>query len=124
MKIMRETDPGEEETARMKRAKRALDTRGKSSEPSFLRPHKVQKQDLIAVDEEDGPVQVNVQSTVYRPPWGFRKMDSVVGSTKHSMDWSLNSITPVDYKDFVTGGNMLENEYLGAQALASVCFSF
>lgn len=44
----------------------------------------------------------------------------MVGSTNHSMDWSLNSITPPDYKDMVLNGGIGESESLGAQAIAVV----
>lgn len=43
-----------------------------------------------------------------------------MGSTKHSMDWSLNSITPPDYKDLVLNGGIGESEALGSQAIAAV----
>jgi hypothetical protein len=120
--IVAAAPPPTDETSRMLRAKRNADPRGKELEPSFLRPHKKQKDNLKYTDIAglDGASQVNVQSSVFRPSWGFRKQDSVVGSTKHSMDWSLNAITPPDYRDFVLNGDVGESESLGAQSLAAV----
>jgi hypothetical protein len=117
-----ENAPPDNETTRMARAKRDADPRGKDTEPSFLRPHKKQRDNLKFGDIAglEGSSQVNVQSSVFRPTWGFRKKDTVVGSTKHAMDWSLNSITPPDYKDLVLGGNIDQAESLGSQAIAAV----
>lgn len=114
--------PIDDETSRMARAKRGIDPRGRETEPAFLRPHKSQKgnlkfSDLVGLE---GASQVNIQSSVFRPSWGFRKQDTVVGSTKHAMDWSLNTITPPDYKDLVLNGGLEESEALGSQAIAAV----
>ena len=119
---MEAAPPPTDETSRMARAKRGIDPRGKDTEPSFLRPHKMQKgnlrySDLVGLE---GSSQVNVQSLVFRPTWGFRKKDTVVGSTKHAMDWSLNSITPPDYRDLVLNGGIDDSESLGSQAIAAV----
>lgn len=43
-----------------------------------------------------------------------------MGSTKHFMDWSYNSITPHDFRDIVTSSDLSRVEHMGAQAMATV----
>ena len=107
--------PKEGETGRQKRARLNQDPRGKPDAPVFLRPH-------VPTTElgDDGiPPQ---KGAVFRPNWGFRKGDTIVGSTQHSMDWSYHSITPHDYTDIVTSSDLSKIEHMGTQALATVCF--
>jgi hypothetical protein len=114
--------PGEK-TSRMKRAERSQDPRDQEEDPAFLRKHKEQKRDDLRYSDiaaRGEGSQVDVKSAVYRPNWGFRKQDSVVGSTKHAVDWSKNSLTTPDYRDFVLNGGIGEAESLGCQALATV----
>ena len=100
-----------EETSRMKRHSAKKDVRARPTEPSFLRPLEV------AEPEVSRP-----RTACFKPNWGFRKQDTVVGDTKHAKDWSLHSITPCDYKDIVLGKELETIELLGAQAMAAVCF--
>ena len=95
----------------MKRASAKKDTRARPTEPSFLRPLEV-----------EDPIEASrPRSACFKPNWGFRKQDTVVGDTKHAKDWSLHSITPCDYKDIVLGKELETIELLGAQAMAVVC---
>ena len=110
------TLPVVEETARMKKARLAsLDTRGKPDAPIFLR----KQADAVGEGSSGGPP---LASGSFQPSWGFRRQDSVVGSTKHSMDWSLHSITPPDFRDIVVGSDLSRVEHMGAQAIATVSF--
>ena len=109
--------PKDGETGRQKRHRLNQDTRGKPDAPAFLRPHQP--------DNPLGDDGVLPKGPVFRPNWGFRRGDSVIGSTKHSMDWSFHSVTPHDYTDIVTSADLSKVEHLGTQALATVLsFSF
>ena len=112
------TLPVVEETERMKKARLAgLDTRGKPIEPSFLRKHK----ELAVGGSSDAAVESGpVETGAFHPSCGFRRQDSVIGSTKHSMDWSYHSITPYDYGDIVLSSDLSRVEHMGAQAMATV----
>lgn len=110
------TVPPTEETGRMKRLKTKYDPREAREIPQFLRAHS----GASGADAGGKPPK----SLAFQPAWGFRKTDSVLGSTQHSADWSLHSITPVDYKDVVLDADMEGIESLGSQSLASVRFSF
>ena len=98
----------------MKRARIGTDDRGVPSEPSFLRGCATQ---LPEVD----PIVAPAKSSAFKPAWGLRKQDSVVGSSIHAKEWSLHSIPPCDYKDIVLGTDPEVSEQMGAQALATVC---
>ena len=106
-----------EETRKMKRARIGTDDRGVPSEPSFLRGCTTQ---LPEVE----PIVAPAKSSAFKPAWGLRKQDSVVGSSIHAKEWSLHSIPPCDYKDIVLGTDPEVSEQMGAQALATVCFHF
>ena len=62
--------------------------------------------------------------SAWRPSWGLRAKDSVVGSTRHAKDWSCFGIPPCDYKDIVTATNMDVVESMCAQAIATVFIPF
>lgn len=82
------------ETGRMKRD--IKDPRDTPEEPSFFRKH----------PEGSKAEAPGTPRGSFRPAWGFRKQDTVVGSTEHAKDWSLHSITPCDYKDMVVKGEL------------------
>lgn len=71
--------PKEGETARQKRARLNMNPQAKLDAPTFLRPHVPENE--LGDDESLQP-----KGAVIRPNWGFRKGDSVAGSTKHSMN--------------------------------------
>lgn len=102
----------------MKKARLAsLDTRGKPTELSFLRKHmEPAGEGSTGARLESGPAAFGS----FQPSWGFRSQDSVVGSTKHSMDWSYHSITPHNYRDIVICSDLSQVEHMGAQAMAKV----
>ena len=110
--------PKDGETGRQKWHRLNQDPRGKPDAPIFLRPHQLENSHGDdGVPPPKGPV--------FRPNWGFRRGDTVIGSTKHSMDWSYHSVTPHDYTDVVTAADIPKIEHLGTQALATVCsFTF
>lgn len=112
------TMPVVEETARMKKTRLAgLDTRGKPTEPSFLRKHK----EPASEGSTDALVESDpATSDSFQPAWGFWHQDFVAGSTKHSMDWSYHSITPSDYRDIVVVFDLSGVEHMGAKAMATV----
>lgn len=97
----------------MKRAKLAKveSLRQTPEMPKFLRPHVIPEEEAV----EKAP-----KSLAYRPGWGFRKGDTVVGEMAHAKDWSLHSITPVDYKDIAMGTELEGIEQAGSQAMAAV----
>ena len=99
----------------MKRARVGTDDMGLPTEPSFLRGCTTQLPDVE-------PIVAPAKSAAFKPAWGFRKQDSVVGSSIHAKDWSIHSIPPCDYKDIVLGTDPEVSEQMGAQALATVCF--
>ncbi|KAL8100265.1 uncharacterized protein LOC141683475 [Apium graveolens] len=104
--------PKEGESGRQKRAKLSKDPRGKPDGPSFLKPH---IPEVSLGDDVDPPIKGHA----YRPNWGFRRGNTVVGSTKHAKDWSFHSITPQDYTEIVTGSDIESIEHLGSRAQAS-----
>ncbi|XP_074322742.1 uncharacterized protein LOC141659699 [Apium graveolens] len=55
----------------------------------------------------------------FQPLWGFRRGDTVVGSTKHAWDWSYHSVTPKDFTDVVATPDLERIKLMGAQSLAS-----
>ncbi|XP_074351480.1 uncharacterized protein LOC141690592 [Apium graveolens] len=83
-----------EETARMKKARLAgLDTRGKATEPSFLKKHKepIGEASTEGVGGHSAPITTAAPTAAaatgaFQPLWGFRRGDTVVGSTKHAWD--------------------------------------
>ncbi|KAK1366124.1 hypothetical protein POM88_041685 [Heracleum sosnowskyi] len=56
---------------------------------------------------------------IWHPNWGIRKSDTITGVSKHDVDWSYHSLTPCDYKDFVSNSTIEGVEHLGAQAIAA-----
>lgn len=93
----------------MKRARSGKDPRAPTATDAYLNPH------VVDVDEADGS-----SKSAWRPNWGIRKKDSIVGDCRHAMDWSYHSITPGDFKDFVSGSVLEKAESAGAQAFAAV----
>lgn len=90
--------PKEGETSRQKRHRLNQDPRGKPDAPTFVRPYQPDNplgDDGLALQK--GPV--------YRPNRGFRRTDTVVGSTAHAADWSYHSVTSYDYADIVKAAN-------------------
>ncbi|XP_074357867.1 uncharacterized protein LOC141697403 isoform X2 [Apium graveolens] len=104
--------PKEGESGRQKRAKLNRDPRSKPDAPAFLKPH-------VPVVELGDDVDPPLKAHSFRPNWGFRRSDTVVGSTKHAKDWSYHSITPHDFTDIVTGSDIETIELLGSQAQAA-----
>lgn len=47
-----------------------------------------------------------------------------MGDTKHAREWSVHSIPPVDYKDFVLTKDLECVELIGAQAHAAIYLPF
>lgn len=85
---------------------------GKPTEPNFLKRHKE------PVGEDSTKVPTATGS--FQPAWGFRRRDSIVGSTKHAMDWFCHCITPHDYRDIVLGSDLSRVMHLRAHAMATV----
>ena len=98
---------GEEETRKMKKARMGADDRVPPPVPSFLRPQ-----------EEAGGSKSG--GSAWRPAWGLRAKDSVVGNTRHAKDWSRFGVPPCDYRDIVTATGMEAAEYMCAQGIATV----
>ncbi|KAK1376695.1 hypothetical protein POM88_032888 [Heracleum sosnowskyi] len=110
--INKGNEPTDGETARMKRARLGgKDTRGAFDGPAFLRPH------TDSVEEVEAPPLS--KASVWHPNWGIRKKDIIVGVSKHATEWSYHSLTPCDYKDFVTNSTIEGVEHAGSQALAA-----
>ncbi|KAK1400169.1 hypothetical protein POM88_010032 [Heracleum sosnowskyi] len=115
--INKSNEPLDGETARMKRARLGVkDHRAASGVPAFLRPHE------DTVEEVEAPA--SAKSSVWRPNWGIRKKDTVVGVSKHASEWSYHSLTPCDYKDFVSNSTLEGVEHAGAQAIADADANF
>ncbi|XP_074342097.1 uncharacterized protein LOC141679514 [Apium graveolens] len=115
-----------EETARMKKARLAgLDTRGKATEPIFLRKQKepMGEASTEGVGGHSAPITAAAPTATatgaFQPLWGFRRGDTVVGSTKHAWDWSYHSVTPKDFTDVVATPDLERIKLMGAQSLAS-----
>ncbi|XP_074356094.1 uncharacterized protein LOC141695775 [Apium graveolens] len=116
-----------EETARMKKARLAgLDTRGKATEPIFLKKHKepIGEVSTEGAGGHGAPITAAAPTAAatgaFQPLWGFRRGDTVVGSTKHAWDWSYHSVTPKDFTDVVATPDLERIKLMGAQSLASV----
>ncbi|XP_074325296.1 uncharacterized protein LOC141662127 [Apium graveolens] len=114
-----------EETARMKKARLAgLDTRGKATEPIFLKKHKepMGEASTEGVGGHSAPITAAAPTATatgaFQPLWGFRRGDTVVGSTKHAWDWSYHSVTPKDFTDVVATPDLERIKLMGAQSLA------
>lgn len=60
------------------------------------------------------------RAAVFQPTWGICRKDSIMGDTKLARDWSLQSIPPVDYKDFVLEKYLEGIELLGSQTHAAI----
>ncbi|KAL8108536.1 hypothetical protein AgCh_024846 [Apium graveolens] len=117
--------PPVEETARMKKARLAgLDTRGKTTEPIFLRRHKEPMGEASTEGAEGhiAPITAAAPAAAatgaFQPLWGFRRGNTVVGSTKHAWDWSYHSVTPKDFTDMVATPDLERIKLMGAQSLA------
>ncbi|XP_074327831.1 uncharacterized protein LOC141665748 [Apium graveolens] len=115
-----------EETARMKKARLAgLDTRGKATEPIFLKKHKepIGEVSTEGAGGHGAPITAAAPTAAatgaFQPLWGFRRGDTVVGSTKHAWDWSYHSVTPKDFTDVVATPDLERIKLMGAQSLAS-----
>ncbi|XP_074363045.1 uncharacterized protein LOC141703399 isoform X2 [Apium graveolens] len=115
-----------EETARMKKARLAgLDTRGKATEPIFLKKHKepMGEASTEGVGGHSAPITAAAPTATatgaFQPLWGFRRGDTVVGSTKHAWDWSYHSVTPKDFTDVVATPDLERIKLMGAQSMAS-----
>ncbi|XP_074331467.1 uncharacterized protein LOC141668466 [Apium graveolens] len=115
-----------EETARMKKARLAgLDTRGKATEPIFLKKHKepIGEASTEGAGGHGAPITAAAPTAAatgaFQPLWGFRRGDTVVGSTKHAWDWSYHSVTPKDFTDVVATPDLERIKLMGAQSLAS-----
>ncbi|KAL8131461.1 hypothetical protein AgCh_007409 [Apium graveolens] len=118
--------PPVEETSRMKKARLAgLDTRGKATEPIFLRKHKEPMGEASAEGAEAPSAPITVAAPApaatgaFQPLWGFRRGYTVVGSTKHAWDWSYHGVSPKDFTDVVTTPDLERIKLMGAQSLAS-----
>ncbi|KAK1382001.1 hypothetical protein POM88_019736 [Heracleum sosnowskyi] len=74
------------------------------------------------VEEVEG--SSSVKSSVWRPNWGIRKKDTIVGVAAHAIEWSHHSLTPCDYKDFVANSSIEGVESAGSQAFAAANASF
>ena len=96
----------------MKRHRLAKDPRVPRELPAFLQPHS-------AEGGSSSQPQAS-KSQAFKPAWGFRRTDSVLGSIVHASDRSLHSITPADYQDVVLQSEIEGIDGLGSQALASV----
>ncbi|KAK1398372.1 hypothetical protein POM88_008235 [Heracleum sosnowskyi] len=114
--INKTNEPQEGETARMKRARLGGKDPRASGVPAFIRPR------VDLTDEVEGPS--SAKGAVWRPNWGLRKKDTVVGVSKHAVEWSYHSLTPCDYKDFVSNSTIEGVEHAGAQAMAAVNANF
>lgn len=70
---------------------------------------------------EGGPSFQGPTSPVFRPSWGIRKRDSVLGDTRLAREWSKHSIPPVDYiyHEGVTGRDYEAVQLLGSQGIAA-----
>nr|XP_017227649.1 PREDICTED: uncharacterized protein LOC108203324 [Daucus carota subsp. sativus] len=115
-RINEQNAPLQEETGRMKRHRLAKDPRVPRELPAFLQPHSA---------EGGSSSQPRAsKSEAFKPAWGFRRTDSVLGSTVHASDWSLHSITPADYQDVVLQSEIEGIDGFGSQALASANAQF
>ncbi|KAK1400997.1 hypothetical protein POM88_000602 [Heracleum sosnowskyi] len=110
--INKTNEPEDGETARMKRARLGAKDPRASSVPAFIRPH------VDLTEDAEGPA--SGKSAVWRPNWGLRKKDTVVGVSKHVVEWSYHSLTPCDYKDFVSNSTIEGVEHAGSQAMAAL----
>ncbi|KAK1381844.1 hypothetical protein POM88_019579 [Heracleum sosnowskyi] len=113
--INKQNKPEGGETARIKRAC-LKDPRLAAKGPSILRPH------VAEIEEVEG--SSSVKSSVWRPNWGIRKKDTIVGVAQHAVEWSHHSLTPCDYKDFVANSTIEGAESAGSQAFAVANASF
>lgn len=102
------------ETPRTKRKCDELDLIGKPTKLPLLRPHF----EMATTDGDIG--SSSVKTSVFKPAWGIRKHDLIVGDTKHSKDWSYHSIPSPDYRDFVISRDLEAVESLGCEDLATV----
>lgn len=107
--INKTNEPEDGDTARLKRARSGKDPRAPTATDAYLRPH------VADVEEADGSSR-----SAWRPNWGIRKKDSIVGDSRHAIDWSYHSITPGDFKDYVSGSTLEGAESAGSQAFAAV----
>ncbi|XP_074364696.1 uncharacterized protein LOC141705704 [Apium graveolens] len=96
-----------------------LDTRGKSTEPSFLKKHKEPLVEASSGGTETPAAPASIASGAFQTLWRFRRGDTVVGSTKHSWDWSYYSVTLKEFTDIVAGPDLERIKLMGAQSLTS-----
>ncbi|XP_074338424.1 uncharacterized protein LOC141676630 [Apium graveolens] len=61
----------------------------------------------------------SVATGAFQSLWGFRRGDTVVGSTKPAWDWSYHGVTPKEFTDIVAGPDLERIKLMGAQSLAS-----
>lgn len=61
------------------------------------------QEDVTEEGEDSGsPIKAKKsRGAVFQPAWGVRGINSIMGNNKLAKDWSLHSIPPVDYKDFI-----------------------
>lgn len=55
----------------------------------------------------------------FKPSWGIRNMDSILGNDHLAVKWSLGSMTPTDRKNVIDGGSLEVTRRAGSQALAA-----
>ena len=106
------------ETKRQKRHRLGQDDRVQPTIPTFL-----QGSGSGAAPEAPGGSQSGPISPMFRPAWGIRRRDSVLGDTRVAQEWSFNSITPRDYQDGVNNRDFETVQRFGSQGLATV-FTF
>ncbi|KAL8125907.1 hypothetical protein AgCh_013274 [Apium graveolens] len=98
---------------------------GKGDRPIFLRKHKepMGEASTEGVEGHSAPITAAAPAAAatgaFQSLWGFRRGDTVVGSTKHAWDWSYHSMTPKDFTDVVATPDLERIKLMGAQSLAS-----
>ena len=113
--------PPTDETSRMKRVRLSQDPRKEFTPPAFLNRPPSTTDGAGASSQPQEEANYRAPKTMaYKPGWGFRRCDSILGSTTHCADWSKHSLTQADYQDVVLGSPFERVEGMGAQAMASV----
>ena len=66
------------------------------------------------------PVAIGEDPAPFKVGWGLRKMDTVLGDSRATTEWSMSVITHWDQTHVVESSDDLQIELLGDQVLASV----
>ena len=69
---------------------------------------------------DNKPVSVEEDPSPFKVDWGLRKVDTTIGDSKATAEWSRSVFPPRDRAYVLESSDDLQIELLGAQSIASI----